>query len=288
MSQPLDVMLDVVMEMTGALGEPPSVSEVVEVVGLAIPVGDDRLALSVVPSSLVVRPAVLGARGRPSRVGQLDDAAFVLASRLVSVLLADEAADGRVMTDSQLASLLLGLLRQIPPEFLADRASEVEAIVFAGPRARKRPKRGDVAAVPAASGGFHLAVILAKNRFGVAFGFFTRRWAALRMPPSLEKESVLSYAVYADDRAIMTGRWILVGHDETLCRLFPANPEIYHRLGTAETADGVTRSVPDQELEMVGVLDGSYSQVYEDSELEHELDRGNLLSRGRPDPPAAA
>jgi hypothetical protein len=105
-------------------------------------------------------------------------------------------------------------------------------------------------------------VILAKNRFGVAFGFFTRRWAASRMPPRLEKESVLSYAVYAGDRAIMTGRWNVVGHDTALCQLFPSDPEIYHRLGIAETADGVTRSVPDQELERVGVLDGSYSQVY--------------------------
>lgn len=142
-------------------------------------------------------------------------------------------------------------------------------------------------AVPAASGGLHLAGILAKNRFGVAFGFFTRRWPALRMPLGLAKESVLSHAVYAGDRLIMAGRWIIVGHDEALCQLFPSNPEIYHRMGMVETADGVTRSVPDQELERVGVLDGSYSQVYEDSELERELDRGNLLSRGRPDPSAA-
>jgi hypothetical protein len=282
MSQTSDVMLDVITEMTGGFGEPPSVAEVAEVVGLAIPVGDDRFALSVVPSAVVVRPAGEGARGRSSRVGQLDDAAFVLASRLVSVLLAAEDVDGRVTTDSRPASLLLDLLRQVPPQLLADSASEVEALEFVGPRARKRPKRGDVVAVPAASGGFHLAVVLTKNHFGVAYGFFTRRWSALRLPPRLGEEGVLSYAVYADDRAVMAGRWIIVGHDETLCRLFPADPEIYHRLGIAETADGTTRSVPDDELQRVGVLDGSYSQVYEDSELEYELDRGSLLSRGHP------
>src|SRR4051794_37397627 len=78
MSQALDVMLDVVTEMTGAFGEPPRVSEVVEVVGMAIPVGDDRLALLVIPSSLVVRRAGKAASGRSSRVGRLDDATFVL------------------------------------------------------------------------------------------------------------------------------------------------------------------------------------------------------------------
>jgi hypothetical protein len=171
MSQALDVMLDVVTEMTSALGEPPSVSDVVEVIGLAIPVGDDRLALSVVASSLVVRLAGEGSRRRSSRVGQLDDAAFVLASRLVSVLVADAAREGRVIADSELASLL----RRLLPEFLADSASEVEAIEFTGPPARKRPCRDDVVGVPKASGGFHLAVILGKNRFGIAFGFFTRR-----------------------------------------------------------------------------------------------------------------
>jgi hypothetical protein len=278
--------LDVIAEITAALGEPPSVSDVVEVIGLAIPVGDDRLALSVSPSWLVIRPVNKRATGESSRVGQLDDAAFVAASRLISVLLAEEEANGRAVTDAKLASLLLDLTRQVPPDLLADSAADVKAIEFVGPRAHKRPKRGDVVAVPAASGGFHLAVMLTKNRFGVAFGFFTRRWTALRMPPGLEKERVLPYAIYASDRAVIAGRWIIVGHDDALCLLFPADPEIYHRLGMAETADGATRSVPDEELEMVGILDGSYSQIYEDSELENELDRGSLLRRGRADPSA--
>ncbi|MFI6079311.1 hypothetical protein ACIA5C_48205 [Actinoplanes sp. NPDC051343] len=273
------MMLDVITKMTGAFGEPPSVADVAEVIGLALPVGDDRLALSIVPSAVVVRSAGEGARARLSRVGQLDDAAFVLAARLVSELLAAEDVDGPVMTDSRLASILLSLLRQVPPQLLADSVSEVEALEIVGPRARKRPKRGDVVAVPGASGGFHLAVVLTKNRFGVAYGFFTRRWAALRLPPHLEKEPLLSHAVYAGDRAVMTGRWIIVGHDEAFCRLFPSEPEIYHRLGIAETADGTTRSVPEDELQRVGVLDGSYSQIYEDSELEHQLDQGSLLSR---------
>jgi hypothetical protein len=116
---------------------------------MAIPVGDDRLALLVIPSSLVVRRAVKAASGRSSRVGRLDDATFVLASRLVSLLL---EADGRGTTDSHLAASLLSLLCQVPGERLADSPSEVDALEFVGPQVRQRSKRGDVVAVPAPSG----------------------------------------------------------------------------------------------------------------------------------------
>jgi hypothetical protein len=276
-SQVPELMLDLIAEITEGFGGPPSVSEVVEVISQAMPVSDERLALSVMPSSLIVRSSSNRPKKKISRVAQLNDSAFVLAAGLISAQLDEKSTNGHVVTESEFTAWLVNLLAQVPAGLLADSAADVQSIELIGLPARKRPKRGDVVAIPSAKGGFHLAVVLMKNRFGVAFGLFTRRRTALRMPAGLEREGVLTHAVYSGERAILAGRWITVGHDESLCSLFPPEPEIYHRLGIAETASGVTRPVPDEELERVGVLDGSYSQVYLDSELEYELDAGKIV-----------
>src|SRR5690242_5090355 len=104
MSQAQSALIGVIGEMTREFEGPPSVAEVVEVVGLVLS-GDDRFdaeSLKVVPDS-----------EHASRVGQLNDAAFVEASNLLPLL----QAGGGVGRE------LLELLRGLPAESLADSAA---------------------------------------------------------------------------------------------------------------------------------------------------------------------
>ncbi len=82
------------------------------------------------------------------------------------------------------------------------------------------------------------------------------------------------------------GTWPVVGHDEGLLAAFPSEPEIYHwpdptwpgigEFGSAETAADVRRDISEAEAREVGLLDGTYCQVYLEEELQAKLADGTL------------
>jgi hypothetical protein len=78
----------------------------------------------------------------------------------------------------------------------ADDIQELSANV-----ARKRianPRVGDVIAIPARRGGYHMAVVVARNRFGTAPGLFNGTSAHGRLTEELH-QSPRRFQVYTDN-----------------------------------------------------------------------------------------
>jgi hypothetical protein len=227
----VDDQLKRLVEETGCgLGGTPSVPELLKILVQSVPTSDDRLVLKVLPVRL------RGLRGdgtelpaRPSRIGLLNDAPFVLAADLFATLLDPRTAG---VAGSQLADLI---------------------------------------AIPSSLGGNYLALIVARNRFGTAFGLFKGRRANTRVPRL--DDHVNPYPVYCDERRVRDGSWPIVTHADQLRSLFAAEPEIFHMVGVAERADGTMRDVPDDEADRLGLRDGTYRQVHMSTFLPDELDR---------------
>jgi hypothetical protein len=89
--------------------------------------------------------------------------------------------------------------------------------------------------------------------------------------------------VYTEDSLVKDGTWKIVGTDESLLALFPADPPIYHKpgawpgidtgeFGAAETADGPMRMIGADEAREVGLLGGTYRQTYPAAYLQKVLD----------------
>jgi hypothetical protein len=273
MSRVLDAMVGVIGAITDEFAGPPSVSELMEVIGRALPRSDNRLDF--IPSGIVTVPP----NGEPkqpatSRVAELNDNAFVLSANLIALILDTHAGVSCRLTTASLSKLLTELISQVPDGLLEESATTAPAITVLGSPVRQHPKVGDLVAIPAADSGCYQAVILARNRFGTAFGFFKGRHE-LASIANLESD-IHPYPVYSGEELIREGQWRIVGHDDSLRSLFPQDPEIYHFMGVAETADGTLRQVSDQELTLVGVTDGSYQQVYHSSYLEQLLKSGRF------------
>jgi hypothetical protein len=275
------LMREIVAAMTDELGERPSITELVDVLMQSLPLGDDRLDLPLFPEKFVA----IGEDKRPiprsaSRVGELNDAAFVSAARMISILLERRARPGHSVSADDLLSDLVDTIRGVPLDLLARPPAELREIHISGPPARRSPKVGDLVAIPAVAGGYYLALIVARNRFGTAFGFFRGRHDVPR-PRRTAAADVNPHPIYSDERSILSGRWRIVGNVDRLLSLFPDDPEIYHRMGVAETADGATREVSDEEAAQVGLSNGGYRQAYMSEVLQRELDSGRFVETTR-------
>jgi len=143
-------------------------------------------------------------------------------------------------------------------------------------------KVGDIVAIPAKNGEYFIAVILVKNPFGVAYGFF-KRTSGIK-PISIDLHPpVEPHPIYSGDPSMAHGRWKIIGHDERLLSLFPADPEIYHYqhkdkpnpdigpYGSGETASGKLRPLTKEEAEELGLASGEYRQTYLPEVLEEHL-----------------
>ncbi|WP_426507401.1 hypothetical protein ACPPVO_54450 [Dactylosporangium sp. McL0621] len=203
-------------------------------------------------------------------MGDLNDGPFVLATQWLADVL-DRCAGGRESVElGELAPHLAEALRGVAAGLL-ERPESITVVEFAGPPARARRVRpGDVVAIPSASCGYYLAVMIMSNRFGVAFGFFAGKRQTARMPS--RDEAVDPYPVYSDDDSVRTGRWSVVGNDAALLELFPSEPEIFHVSGVAETAAGVTRPYSDEEAEAFRPWDRYYQMFYSSEHLHKFLD----------------
>ena len=220
--------------------------------------------------------------GRPDAIRDLNDNLFVLAAGVFGAL---ASAIGTVkLNEKRLSDWLTTVVRALATAGTvrsAERDSQNVEVKLARGNS-KRGKLGDIVAIPAGNAHYYLAVILAKNQFGTAYGFFRGRHP-LRIPP---KGRIVEHPIYSDEDPILAGRWRIIGHDEELRLLFPSDPEIFHRpqqtypgepqigpFGSAETVSGKVRDVSQDEAQRLGLLDGSYRQIYPSQIFEQALER---------------
>ena len=178
------------------------------------------------------------------------------------------------MTPQQFASALLQVL-QSGRIILADVApADIRKLTADVPKKRiAKPRPGDVLAIPAKDGGYHMAVVVAQNCFGCALGLFHGTSAQGQLDADLRR-SPRKYPVHTGDDLVTNGTWKIVDHDDRLLALFPSDPVIYHRpnawpgiadtgqFGAAETSDGTLRLIGPDEAREVGLEDGTYQQVW--------------------------
>jgi hypothetical protein len=209
-----------------------------------------------------------------SLVGELDDAAFVAAGELLA-----DIAGGTDASRYAVAAALELLLRASAGTALGDEPPvTVSRIAIVAKSRAPKPKVGDVVAIHASGDKAFLATVVAKNRFGTAFGLFQGRHDPADVPTAASHPKALAHPVYADDDPVTSGRWSVIGHEPGLAKLFPSDPEIYHygdegsgKPDRAETAEGKLRDVGADEAREVGLADESYRQVYVAEQLERRL-----------------
>ncbi|MEV6931978.1 hypothetical protein AB0M46_46855 [Dactylosporangium sp. NPDC051485] len=266
-----DALVELVSEIRDEFGSAPSVAEVLEVIALAMPYGDERLEPVTFPMRLWAQGSKVARQDRgASRVSDLNDASFVIAGHAIDLLIGRLAASGEPMTVARLLPPLAGLLRNLSDDALAGAAGLQAIEAKWSPVRGRRPRLGDVVSIPSTLGGWYVAVVVARNRFGTAYGLFQGRQPTLRTPaPGAQVDP---YPVYSDDDEVLHGRWPVLGRDEKLLERFPADPEIFHWPGLAETSAGATRPMSDEEAELVGLADRSYRQSWMSEYLAAKLD----------------
>ncbi|MFI1441825.1 hypothetical protein [Streptomyces fructofermentans] len=221
-----------------------------------------------------------------SRVPELSDAIFSDVTDILAGLSGEEG--GEPMSLSDLADFLLPFINYEAENLLDISGGDVSGLSVAAPdRIAAPPKVGDVLAIPA-DGAWYAAIVLARNRFGVAFGIFREKFQSITSVDP-RSSAVCPFPVYSDDMQVVNGSWQVVGHDEELLSVFPVEPEIYHsanpawlnhefgEFGAAETAAGNIRLIDDREARAVGITNDSYRQSYPSDFLQRSL--GGLAIR---------
>jgi len=266
----------------------PTLEELLEIIGLSVPTSDS-LAELLIPirfqASIDGRP--YNAK-RESRVGGLNDAVFVTAAALLTVIGDDIIRAGSSVSTETICEYLLVVIKQAGILLDDVRSADISYLGAAGPKRGVRAKIGDVVAIPSSKGNYYFASILIKNREGTGLGL----WREKRRVPVLDASLTPSASriVFTDEVAIRNGTWPVVGHSDVARALFPDDPETYFfpgeqypgaprigEFGSAEQSDGTLRDVSREEAERVGLLDGSYKQSYISDCLPDVLDeeRGN-------------
>jgi immunity protein 26 of polymorphic toxin system len=286
---------EVADEFADDIGYRPSCADLFEILTWALRAGDkDKLSDVHTSNIIALRPQMKKRDSRPDSldrdytgeaVAELNDAVFVAASDFLQRLVnAFKDATGRLPSLTDICDLLVAGLRQCDDLLLADIIPA--QITGVKPEVRKQkkvtPRVGDIVAIPAENGGYFFAVVLDKNAFGTAYGLFE---GTSRLKPVSKNShpAVNPRPVYSGDDFIESGRWKIIGHDESLLSLFPEEPEIYHRqhadrpnpqlgpYGAGETASGKLRQLTREEAEEIGLLSGEYRQSYLPETLENYL-----------------
>jgi hypothetical protein len=283
---------EVAAEFADELERKPTTAELLELLLWGVRAGDKEKFSDVQVSNLVaLRPQFgTGSQSRESTaaaedasaLAELNDAAFVAASDFIRESVdAMRSATAKLPTLRAVCDLLAAGLQECG-DSISD-AAQVVGIKAEIRKAKKiKPAVGDIVAIPTANGEYHIAVILAKNRFGTAFGLFK----GTRKPRPILKDPVppvLLPPLYSDDRQIESGRWSLIGHDDSLLELFPADPEIFHPQqvdnpnpalgphGAGETAAGKLRPLTKDEADKVRLFRDDFRQTYASETLEEYL-----------------
>jgi hypothetical protein len=182
-----------------------------------------------------------------------------------------------------LASAIFQALQGSGIAFADVSAADIVSLETEAPKKAVRVRRGDVVAIPRKSGGYTLAVVVARNRFGTALGPLRGSFPFPRVA-SESRYDASARPTYTDEVAIRNGTWSIVDHVEALLSLFPDEPGIYHapdlqwpgiqigEFGSAESPSGSLREISEQEAEEVGLLNGAYRQTCPSDYLQQLLD----------------
>lgn len=281
-------LAEISADFADEVGGPPTLGEFLEVLSWAVPARSNATD-GTFATPLTFKATLKGnkkyASGEASRVGELNDSIFVDATdHLSDVVEHLSAAIGAPVTPSVFASAVLQALQTGKITFADVSGEDVRKLAVDGPKARyAKPKVGDVLAIPARRGGYHLAVVVDRNSFGTALGLF-RGTSPLPRLSAAARGAPRPRPVHTEDHLVAEGTWRVVDHDESLLSLFPAKPEIYHKpnqwpgivdtgeFGAAETADGTMRLIGPDEAREVGLQDGTYRQTYVAEHLQQWLD----------------
>jgi hypothetical protein len=264
---------ELVSAFTDEIGGPPTLAELLEIISWAMPAGEGTLAGGRPPRlDAVLRDGRSAETGRPSRVGDLNDAVFVIAGDLLADL--TSATEGQF---DAISGALVAALHQAGI-ILADTTGEdVAAITSVSRHSSRRYQIGDLVALHATGGGFHVAVVAARNRFGTAISVIDGIQPTDAVPTG---PVAIEQAYYTDDRGLYDGGWFLLGHDDSLV---PATePELFHATvpwdpdeagehGLAEAPSGTTRLLSAEEAAAVGVNQAGFTQIWGEQELADHL-----------------
>jgi hypothetical protein len=269
------------------LDDSPSLGELLEILSASVPTNSE---FSIeLPLVLPLKAKVGGNRpyrgSRKSRTPDLNDAVFVEAADFLSYLSRGlaEINDGTVVAPDELAAGILQALNDSELALKDVAMNEVVSLQSESPRKVTRARRGDVVAIPDKKGNYHLAVVVARNRFGMALGVLRgiSRYPRVESP---DRYRAASSAIYTDEHLVTDGTWPIIDHVEDLLSLFPDEPEIYHppdllsgpevgEFGAAETSSGRLRNITKQEAEDVGLLNDAYRQVYLSEHLQELVEK---------------
>ncbi|MGX6605025.1 hypothetical protein ACWKSP_23265 [Micromonosporaceae bacterium Da 78-11] len=163
---------------------------------------------------------------------------------------------------------------------LADTTGEdVTAITTASRRPSRQYRIGDLVALSAQGGGFHVAVVAARNRFGTAIAVLDGIRATDAVPTG---PVVIERVYYTDDEGLYNGGWLLLGHDDTAVPAeepeffyapVPWDPDEAGEHGLAESPGGATRLLSAEQAAAAGVDRPDFTQVWTENELADHLNR---------------
>lgn len=278
-------LAEVASDFAGEVGGPPTLAEFLEILGWATP-ANSAATYGGFPLPMRFTAHLKGNKryesDEPSRVSGLNDGVFVDATDCLVALVEQLGAAGTPVSPRRFAAALVQVLRS-EKIALADITGADVRKLAAEPSKQRGARTGDILALPSRQGGYRMAVVLTRNRFGTAIGLFHGRSPQGRLSRSL-RAAPRKYPVYTEESRIKDGTWKIVGHDESLSALFPADPPIYHEpnawpgivdtgdFGAAETADGSMRFIDADEAREVGLQDGTYRSSHVADFLQKTLD----------------
>ncbi len=210
------------------IGREPTLGEFLEILELSVPSNECARGLPV-PLRLIPRMREDRRYNPPasSSVGELNDASFVHAGEFLAFVAerVHRLRDGDVSAGI-LASALVEILQAEDSLFGDVAGADLRGLEISGDQPGKRASAGDIVAIPIPGVGYRLAVVLTRNRFGLALGFVDGVTPFPRAPR--RRRVAARHSIYTDDRLIATRLWPVVDHDSDLLTLFPREPEIYH------------------------------------------------------------
>ncbi|MFM9555044.1 MULTISPECIES: hypothetical protein [Streptomyces] len=215
-----------------------------------------------------------------SRVPELSDSMFTDVADILAGLSDEEG--GSPVSPSDLADILLSFINDESAKLIDVSGGDIAQLSASVTKSAVRPDVGDILAIP--SGGiWYAAIVVARNRFGVAFGIFRDAFDSVAAVDP-RRSIACKFPVYSDDVQVLNGSWEMVGHDKSLLSSFPDEPEIYHRpipgwpgrdfgeFGAAENPAGDIRLIDGDEARAVGISSGGYRQSYSSEFLQQSLD----------------
>ncbi|MFI8338474.1 hypothetical protein ACIF8W_00060 [Streptomyces sp. NPDC085639] len=268
------------LELCEQMDGPPTLSEFLEILEWSA----DDIYSGPLKFEAVLADRIVTAESNQTRVPELSDSIF---SDVASVLSALAKGSGTHVTPQGLASILLIFVNDHAGNLLDVARGDVTSLSVALAGSGVEVVVGDVLGIPATDGSWYAAVVVARNRFGLALGLFQTRF---EFCPSMHSEGFVphGFPLYTDDAMLSNGSWEVIGHDDTLVAHFSPDPEIYHspgfwpgvdvgEFGAAESPSGDIRLIGREEARAVGLAAGTYQHSYMSEFLGQSL--GGLMDR---------